>query len=108
MTARRRGEVVWHPAPFADYDRPFLVVSTAPHPVHGEEYVALAISTTGSERAIPIEPDDWTIGDLPRESHVKPWIPAVLKGADITGTAGALREETVDRAVDALAGICGR
>jgi hypothetical protein len=108
MTVRERGEVVWHPAVFADYERPFLVVSTDAHPFHGEEYVALSISTTDIADAIPIDSGDWLIGDLPKESYVKPWNPVVLKEADVTTTAGALGRDVVDRAVDRLAETCGR
>ncbi|MFB6296875.1 MAG: hypothetical protein ABEH66_08585 [Halobacteriales archaeon] len=108
MTGRERGEIVWHPAVFADYERPFLVVSTDAHPFHGEEYVALAISTTDVASAIQIEQVDWAIGALPKESYVKPWNPVILKETDIATTAGALYQDVVDRAVDHLAETCGR
>jgi len=108
MTVRERGEIVWHPAVFADYERPFLVVSTDAHPFHGEEYIALAISTSDVASAIPLTPGDWLIGDLPKDSYLKPWNPVVLKEADITTTAGVLDRDAVDRAVDRLAAVCGR
>lgn len=31
-----------------------------------------------------------------------------MNNADVVATAGALHESAVDRAVDALAGVCGR
>ncbi|MFC7155951.1 hypothetical protein ACFQPA_10840 [Halomarina halobia] len=46
MTGHERGEVVWYPALFADYDRPFLLVSTDTHPFHEEEHVGLASRST--------------------------------------------------------------
>lgn len=58
MTVHERGEVVWHPAVFASYARPFLVVSTDGHPFHGEEYVGLSITTTEYDEAIPITDAD--------------------------------------------------
>jgi hypothetical protein len=103
----RRGEVVWYPAMFADYDRPFLVVSTDAHPFHGEEYIGLAVTTNDHESALSIEGEDWELGSLPRESYLKPWNPVVLKHEDIEGVAGALVESAVDDAVTEIARVCG-
>ncbi|MCU4742932.1 hypothetical protein OB955_18630 [Halobacteria archaeon AArc-m2/3/4] len=103
-----RGEVVWYPALFADYDRPFLIVSTDDHPFYRDEYVALSITTTDLEASIRIGEDDWVIGELPKESHVKPWNPAIVKADEILSVAGAVTTDLVDRAVDDLASICGR
>ncbi|WP_254542954.1 hypothetical protein [Halomarina pelagica] len=102
-----RGEVVWYPALFADYDRPFLLVSTDTHPFHEEEHVGLAITTTALDDAIPIVDDDWVIGDLPKRSYVKPWNPVIVKEDTIRSVAGVLRSEQVNRAVAELAAICG-
>lgn len=64
MTGHERGEVVWHPARFAAYDRPFLVLSTDAHPFHGEEYIALSITTTAGDDALLIDETAWAIGDV--------------------------------------------
>jgi hypothetical protein len=103
----RRGEVVWYPAMFADYDRPFLVVSTDAHPFHGEEYVGLAVTTSAQDRAVPIEAADWELGELPKESYLKPWNPVVLKDEDTEGVAGVLAESLVGDAVMELTRVCG-
>lgn len=103
----QRGEVVWYPAMFAAYDRPFLVVSDDSHPFHGEEYVGLTVTTTEHERAHPIETADWELGSLPKQSYIKPWNPVILTDADIEGVAGAVSETCVDRAVDGLIRVCG-
>jgi hypothetical protein len=102
----QRGEVVWYPAMFAEYDRPFLVVSDGSHPFHGEEYVGLAVTTTAHDRAEPIGTADWELGSLPAESYVKPWNPVILKHPDIEGVAGTLSESCVDRAVAGLLRVC--
>lgn len=104
--SRKRGEVVWQPAVFADYHRPFLVISTDDHPYHGEEFIALSITTSESSTAIPIEDGDWKLGELPDPSYVKPWNPLVLKEERVGPTAGALSRSAVDTAVDALVRIC--
>lgn len=106
MTAHRRGEVVWYPAIFADYDRPFLLVSSDRHPYHGEEYVGLAITTSESVGSLPIASDGWGLGGLPEPSYIKPWNPAIVKHDMIQAVAGALRPPVVDAAVSQLTAIC--
>lgn len=55
MTAHRRGEVVWYPAIFADYHRPYLIVSMDARP-YRDEYVGLAITTVaGALRQGPVD-----------------------------------------------------
>lgn len=107
MTAHERGEVVWYPAVFADYDRPFLLISTDAHPFHGEEYIGLSVTTTALDRAIPITDDDWVIGELPNRSYIKPWNPVVVKADGIRSVAGAIEPDLLSRAVTELATICG-
>lgn len=106
MTAHRRGEVVWYPALFADYDRPFLLVSSDRHPFHGEEYVGLSITTSETIGSLQIEPDAWGIGGLPEPSYIKPWNPAIIKDDMIRAVAGAVRSSIVDDAVSELMVIC--
>jgi hypothetical protein len=108
MTAHRRGEVVWYPAMFADYDRPYLVVSSDRHPYHGEEYIALAVTTSEVAGSLPIDDRAWELGTLPKPSAIKPWNPAVLKDELIRTVAGVLRRSMVDDAVAELAALCRR
>lgn len=107
MTTHQRGEVVWYPALFADYDRPFLLISTDRHPYHGVEYIGLSITTSEIAEALPIEVDAWVIGDLPEASYVKPWNPVIIKEDTIRSVAGVLSSSFVDEAVANLIAICG-
>lgn len=109
MTALERGAVVEHPPvfDFDDYPRPYLIVSGDDHPFFGEEYVAMAITTTALEAAIPIDDADWELGELPRQSYIKPWQPILLKHADVEDAYGLLRSAAVDRAALVLAEITG-
>lgn len=107
-TGHERGEVVWYPALFADYERPYLIVSTDSHPFYPDEYIGLTITTTPHEDAIKIENDHWAVGTLPETSYIKPWNPTILKVDEVRSTAGALHHRPVDTAVDALGTICGR
>jgi hypothetical protein len=107
-TGRERGEVVWYSALFADYERPYLIVSTASHLFYPDEYIGLAITTTPHEDAIEIGTDHWAVGTLPETSYIKPWNPTILKDDEVRSTAGALHYHPVDTAVDALGTICGR
>lgn len=99
-----RGDVVWHDAFFKDGMAPSLVLSDESHPFHGTEYVTVRVTTTEREPAIPIEPDDWTTGRLPRTSYVSPWSLGTLKHADIERGVGALSDPTVSSVVDHVVG----
>jgi hypothetical protein len=46
MAPYRRSDVVWHPAPFRDGGRPYVVLSDHDHPFYGEEYVVVGVTTT--------------------------------------------------------------
>ena len=61
----------------------------------------------GGPDGVPITEADWEVGTLPEQSYIKPWNPAVLKTEDVQSVAGALRAQCVDRATEALMGICG-
>lgn len=106
MTTHRRGEVVWYPALFADYDRPFLVVSSERQPFHGEEYIGLAVTTSEVARSLPIEADAWVMGELPKPSAIKPWNPAIIKHDPIRAVADVIRTSLVDEAVSGLTDVC--
>lgn len=94
------------PAIFADYHRPYLIVSTNAHP-YPDEHIGLAITTTSTPDTIRIADSDWAVGSLPESSHLKPWKPTILKAAEVDSVAGALRPGPVDRAAGALATLCG-
>lgn len=63
-----RGDVVWSDDPFkddSDAGRPWLVVNTDVHPFDDEQYMAVALSTSGHEAALPISDTDWIDGGRP-------------------------------------------
>jgi hypothetical protein len=63
MTQYERGDVVEASDPFREQNpsRPFCIVSTPDHPFHGEQYLALTLTTkTWYEETIPVTPDDFT------------------------------------------------
>jgi hypothetical protein len=109
MAPIERGAVIEYPAlfDFDSYPRPYLIVSGEAHPFHGEEYIAVAITTTALAPAIPIDDDAWVRGGLPKASFIKPWQPTLLKHADITDAFGILRASVVDQVVADLATIVG-
>lgn len=107
-TPHERGEIIWYPSLFEDYERPYVLVSTHSHPFHPEEYIGLVITTSPHEEAIMIEDDHWAVGTLPETSYIKPWNPTIIKAAEIRSTAGALTHQLVDTAVDDLSTICGQ
>lgn len=107
MTVHTRREVVWYPAVFGDYDRPFCIISTDRHPYHGDEYIGLAITTTASPDALEIPSEAWRLGTLPRPSYLKPWNPLAIQHDRIVSIAGVLSEPLVDTAVAELGRLCG-
>jgi len=101
-----RGDVVVATDPFKDDDaagRPFLVVSRAETPFHGEQYIALALTTrTWHDERLSLTDEDWVTGGAPESSSVMPWSVNSVKREWITGQQGTLREPIVDRAVAQL------
>lgn len=102
-----RGDVVIALDPFKDGSsgRPFLVISDDETPFHGEQYLALSLTTrTWYEDRIPLEADDWIDGGAPRSSSIMPWSVNSIDGKLIERYQGALREEITSEATAQLAG----
>lgn len=92
---RDRGDVVIALDPFKDdaSGRPFLIVSDAATPFHGEQYVALSLTTrTWYEDRIPLDADDWIEGGAPRSSSIVPWSVNSIDSKLIERYQGRLRE----------------
>lgn len=105
-----RGDVVWDADPWNDRDapRPWLVVSGPEHPFHGEQYVALTLTTkTYHDGTVPIARDDWIEGGAPERSFVVPWGVASPKDADLNDDryVGHLSASVVDEAADLLCSL---
>lgn len=94
-----RCEVVTHPSLFNSYNRPFVIVSTDTSAEYPEQHIALGISTTEVGQSVPITPDDWVVGSLPKQSYIHPRYPTVIAESDVVTTVGALTEDIVDNAV---------
>ncbi|WP_255194205.1 type II toxin-antitoxin system PemK/MazF family toxin [Natronobeatus ordinarius] len=105
-----RGTIVYAADPFKDGDagRPWVVVNTSDMPFHGEQYVALTLTTkTWHDERIPIEDEDLIDGGLPEDSSILPWAVASLDPDDINRELGVLNEAVVDAAVATLAAYVG-
>ena len=70
----QRGDVVRGPDPFksSENPRPWLILNNDGHPFSGKEYMMITLTTTPHEATIPIEPDDWVEGRMPRQSYASP------------------------------------
>jgi len=99
-----RGDVVAVEDPFDGTEtRPFVVVSTDDHPFHGEQYVALTLTTrTWYDGTIPLSDEDFVDGGVPDDSFVVPWGVASPGDEDIGARFGRMKSEIVDEAVDRL------
>lgn len=99
-----RGHVVWHDGLFRGSGRPWLVVSSDDHPFHGEEYLVAGVTTTERAGTISLDPGEWTVGGLPRQSYVSPWFLTTIKHAEIDRGVGALTDATVENVLKAVVG----
>lgn len=100
-----RGDVVVGTDPFKDdtTGRPFLVINRSETPFHGEQYIALSLTTrTWHDERIPLSDDHWRDGGAPRSSSIMPWSVTSVKTEWISYRQGTLHEEIVDRAVTRL------
>lgn len=100
----RRGDVVWGPDPFKSTEnpRPWLILNNDSHPFGDEEYMTVTLTTTPHAPTVPIEPEDWVEGGMPRKSYASPWSIASPKDGAIVRRQGRLRESFVRTVVDAM------
>jgi len=101
-----RGDVVYGVDPFKrdGVACPWLIVSNHEgRPFHGDQYVALTLTTKSwMDGLIEVPAESWIRGGTPDESRIVPWGVQSLGRADIDFWQGRLRSELVDAAVDAL------
>lgn len=101
-----RGHVVLAPDPFKtddDTTRPWVVVNNESHPFDKQQYVVLGLTTrTWYDERIPLDADDYRHRTAPRDSAIVPHAVASLKPVLMTDYICRIRDEPLDRAVDAL------
>ena len=107
MAPYQRGDVVWHPAPFRDGGRPYVVLSDDQHPFYGEEYMVVGVTTSEREQAVALTPATLAEGGAPKRSWASPWYVLTVKHATITERLGHLTPEATDRIAGALAHLVG-
>jgi hypothetical protein len=93
MAPYRRGDVVWHPAPFRDGGRPYVVLSDDDHPFYGEEYIVVGVTTTERERAVALTPDTDCCDYVQRWCHTPGSSAAV--NTDTAGRSGTDSQQSV-------------
>ena len=100
-----RGAVVEAGDPFksGDSTRPFVIANDETHPFHGEQYVALTLTTRSwYEGTIPLSADDFVTGGVPAESRIVPWGVVSPAHEDVRDQFGRIEQSVVDDAVDRL------
>lgn len=107
MDAYMRGDVVWHPAPFRDGGRPYIILSDDQHPFYGEEYMVVGVTTTERNRAVELTEDRWEEGGAPKQSWASPWYILPLKHSTVTDRLGRLTPEATDRIARGLTRLIG-
>lgn len=101
-----RGDVVYGDDPFtgeADA-RPWVILSNHEgRPFHGEQYIALTLTTKSwMDGLIDIPDESWLRGETPDESRIVPWGVQSIDQEDIDFWQGRLESDLVDAAVAAL------
>lgn len=80
-----------------------MIVNTDAHPFHGEQYLAMTLTTrTWYDGTIPLDDEDFVDGGVPEDSFVVLWGVASPGTADVTDRFGRTESATVDEAVEAL------
>ena len=105
-----RGTIVFADDPFKgdDASRPWLIIGTDEAPFHGDQYIALTLSTkTWNDERIPIEDDDLIDGGLPKNSSILPWAIASVEATRIDRELGTLEETLVDDVVTEFGSYIG-
>lgn len=94
----QQGSVLWAADPFkqaTDTERPLVVLSNDDHPFAGEQWIAVALSTTPRSRAIELTEEAWTDGTLPQRSYAYPWAVVSPRIEHIEFVVGAVRSSFV-------------
>ncbi|MWV40520.1 type II toxin-antitoxin system PemK/MazF family toxin [Natrialba sp. INN-245] len=105
-----RGTIVFADDPFkgADASRPWLLIGTDETPFHGEQYIALMLSTkTWYDERVPIDDDDIVDGGLPKDSSILPWAVVSIDEARIDRELATLDERLVDEVSRRLGSYIG-
>lgn len=98
----QRLDVVRSADPFklgTENQRPWLIVSNETHPFEDEQYIAVAISTKQYDDSIPITPDTWETGGVPKKSFVSPWAVHSPRIEDIVAWQGRVTDEFIETVV---------
>ena len=102
-----QGDVLWAADPFKQefaMERPLIVISNDTHPFRGEQWVAVAVSTTARPRAIELTEDVWLRGSLPQQSYAYPWAIVSPRIEQLEYVLGSVADTFVERLVDAAHG----
>ena len=101
-----RGDVVFGTDPFKTQSsgRPFLLISDAETPFHGDQYLGMSLTTrTWHDETIPIRDADWMRGSSPLPSSLVPWSVNTIFPDDIEYQQGTLDTDLVETACEQLA-----
>jgi len=100
------GDVVYGVDPYkrGESGRPWLIIENHEgRPFHGEQYIALSLTTrTWMDGLVNIDDDDWIRGGTPDESRIIPWGVQSFASEDIDFWQGRLTEQRLTDALEAL------
>lgn len=100
------GDVVYGSDPFKGPEaaRPWLIVSNHEgRPFHGEQYIALTLTTRSwLDGLIEITEDSWIRGGAPERSRIVPWGVQSIDRDDVGHWQGRIESTLLESAIDGL------
>ena len=101
-----RADVVYGADPFdrENAARPWVIVSNhEDKPFHGEQYIALTLTTRSwIDGLVEIPETAWIRGGTPKQSRIVPWGIQSIAADDIDFWQGTIESRILDEAISAL------
>lgn len=81
-----------------DGKRPYVILSNGNNPFHGQQYIAIPMTTSDPEDGLAIPESEWVRSTPDRTPcHVSPWSPVTLQAEDIYKCVGEVSEGIIER-----------
>ena len=94
-----QGTVIIARDPYESADsgkRPFVILNNNSHPLHGRQYVAVAMSTQRHDGSVPVPKQRWERGAPERRSFAQPWSVTSILAEDVYDCVGRLHDEALE------------
>lgn len=78
--------------------RPYVIISNSSNPFHGQQYIAVPMTTRAPDSGIEVPEREW-VRDSPDKTpcHVSPWSPVTLQAEKIYQSVGEVSDKIIER-----------